>query len=50
MLRLRHDDPLALSLSEAIRIDDLGSLEQLLREHPDLVTARIEKNGRSRSA
>ena len=49
MLRLRHDDPVALSLSRAIRNGDLGSLGQLLRKHPDLVTARIEKNGKSRS-
>jgi uncharacterized protein len=47
MLKLQRDDPLALSLSGAIRNGDLASLEQLVREHPDLVTARIEKNGKA---
>ena len=50
MLRLRHDDPLALSLGGAIRNGDLASLKQLVREHPDLVTARIEKNGKARTS
>ncbi|TMJ46740.1 MAG: hypothetical protein E6G85_30265 [Alphaproteobacteria bacterium] len=49
MLRLRHDDPLALSLGGAIRNGDLASLNQLVREHPDLVTARIEKSGKARA-
>jgi hypothetical protein len=49
MLRLQHDDPLALSLSGAIRNGDLASLEQLVREHPDLVAARIEKKGKART-
>src|SRR5260370_41482837 len=49
MLRLRQNDPPALSFSGAIRNGNLASLEQLVREHPDLVTARIEKNGKSRS-
>ncbi len=49
MLRLQHDDPLALSLSGAIRNGNVTSLEQLVREHPDLVTARIEKDGKART-
>jgi ankyrin repeat protein len=49
MLRLHQNDPPALSFSGAIRNGNLASLEQLVREHPDLVTARIEKNGKSRS-
>ena len=49
MLRLRNDDLLALSLTEAIRTGDLASLDQLLNEHPNLATARIEKNGKART-
>jgi hypothetical protein len=49
ILRLRHDDPLALSLSGAIRNGDLAALGELVREHPDLVTARIEKNRKART-
>lgn len=49
MLRLRDDDPLALSLSGAIQNGDLVALERLVRERSDLVTARIEKNGRART-
>jgi ankyrin repeat protein len=49
ILRLRHDDLLALSLSGAIRNGDLALLGQLLREHPDLATARMEKSGRART-
>jgi uncharacterized protein len=49
MLRLRNDDPLAVSLTEAIRAGDLASLERLANEHPNLATARIEKNGNART-
>ncbi len=38
-----------MSLSGAIRNADLASLEQLLSEYPDLVTARIETNGKART-
>src|SRR5258708_23281100 len=49
MLRLRQNDPPALSFSGAIRNGNVTSLEQLVREHPDLVTARIEKDGKART-
>jgi uncharacterized protein len=49
MVRLRHDDPVALSLSGAIRNGDLAALGQLVRDHPGLVTARMEKNGKTRT-
>jgi 2-oxo-4-hydroxy-4-carboxy--5-ureidoimidazoline (OHCU) decarboxylase len=41
MLRLRDDDPLAMSLLAAIRSGDLPSLKRLLREHPALASATI---------
>ena len=39
--RLRPDAPLAREVTEAIRSGDAASLEQLLREHPELATARL---------
>ncbi len=49
MLRLRNDDPRASSLIEAIRTGDLASLERLVNVHPNLATARIEKDGKART-
>ena len=39
--RLRADGPLARKLTEAIRSGEAAELEQLLREHPALASARI---------
>src|ERR1700681_593239 len=49
MLRLRNDDPLARSLTAAIRTGDLTALERLISEHPDLAAARIDKDGKART-
>lgn len=43
MLTIRHDDPVAIAAVDAIRGGDLETLKRLLPEHPDLVTARIER-------
>ena len=50
MLRLCSEDPLAISLNEAVRRGDLASLKHLLGEHPDLASGRIVKAGKSRTA
>ncbi len=44
-LNLRPDDPLAIAATDAIRRGDLEVLERLLRENPDLASARIGGNG-----
>ena len=49
-MRLRHDDPLALSLTAAIKTGDLAAIEQLLSEHPELAAGRIGKNGKTRTS
>lgn len=41
-MRLRHDDPVAVALGEAIRRGDVAGLEELLRDHPGLASARVE--------
>ena len=40
-LRLNPDAPLARKVTELIKSGDATTLEQLLREHPDLATARL---------
>jgi uncharacterized protein len=47
--RLHPDGPLALRLAEVIRRGDAASLEQLLREHPQLATARLGDPGQGQS-
>jgi ankyrin repeat protein/ketosteroid isomerase-like protein len=49
--RLRPDGPLARTITEVIRSGDTTTLEQLLREHPGLATARIgdPEHGQSRT-
>lgn len=42
MLTISHDDPVAVAAVDAIRGGDVEGLKRLLREHPNLVTARIE--------
>jgi ankyrin repeat protein len=49
MLRLRSDEPLAISLHAAIRTGDLASLKQLIDAQPALVSAIIGENGKSRT-
>jgi uncharacterized protein len=39
--RLRADEPLAVAATDVIRAGDAAALEQLLREHPELATARL---------
>jgi len=49
-MRLERDDPLAAEITRAIQAGDIEALESLLREHPDLATARIAgREGRSRT-
>jgi hypothetical protein len=50
MLRLCSEDPLAISLNEAVRKGDLASLKRLLGEHAGLASGRIVKAGKSRTA
>jgi uncharacterized protein len=50
MLRLRNDDPLAISFLAAIRTGDLPSLRGLLGKHPALASAMIGEGGKSRTA
>ncbi|MCX2955124.1 ankyrin repeat domain-containing protein [Lentzea sp. NEAU-D7] len=38
---MRHDDPLALTVSAAVRDGDLAALRRLLADHAGLATARI---------
>jgi ketosteroid isomerase-like protein len=47
--RLRPDAPLARKVTEAIRSGDAASVEQLLREHPALATARLGDPDRGQS-
>ena len=49
--RLNPDAPLARKVTEAIKSGDAATLEQLLREHPDLATARLgdSRHGQSRT-
>jgi ketosteroid isomerase-like protein/ankyrin repeat protein len=47
--RLRSDAPLARKVTEAIRSGDAAALEQLLREHPALATARLGDPARGQS-
>jgi ketosteroid isomerase-like protein len=49
--RLRPDAPLARTVAEVIRSGDAASLEQLLRDHPALATARlgVPEHGQSRT-
>jgi ketosteroid isomerase-like protein len=49
--RLRPDGPLARAVTEVIRSGDAATLEQLLREHPGLASARIgdPEHGQSRT-
>jgi uncharacterized protein len=50
VVTLRSDDPLAVTLIQAIRTGDLEALAALLRERSDLATARIEdRRGGSRT-
>src|SRR4051812_3800592 len=50
MLTLRHNDSLAVVVSTAIRQGDVQSLERLVDEHPELVSARIQdEKGASRT-
>jgi uncharacterized protein len=41
---IRPDEPLAVAVVEAIRGGDVDALRRLLRDHPDLATARIGDN------
>jgi uncharacterized protein len=41
VLNIGPDDPLAVSIVEAIHSGNVESLKQLLRENPSLATARI---------
>jgi ankyrin repeat protein len=47
--RLRSDAPLARKVTEAIRSGAAAALEQLLREHPALATARLGDPARGQS-
>jgi ankyrin repeat protein len=44
------NDPTARALVTAIQTGDVATLKQLLAEHPDLATARIDQNGRCAQA
>jgi len=48
-LRLDPDAPLARKVTELIKSGDAATLEQLLREHPDLATARLGDPGHGQS-
>jgi hypothetical protein len=48
-VRLRSDDPLAISLNVALRTGDQCTLKRLLEAHPGLAAARIDSAGRSRT-
>gem|GEM_PF-3037678 len=49
-MRLRGGDPPAVELTRAIQYGDVGSLQRLLHERPDLASTRIEdENGCSRT-
>jgi ankyrin repeat protein len=41
MLSIRPDEPLAIAVTEAIHTGNVDALIQMLREHPQLATARI---------
>ncbi|MEU2914571.1 ankyrin repeat domain-containing protein [Streptomyces massasporeus] len=45
MLRLTSQDPLAVTVTEAIRTGDLPGLRRLLADHPALATARVTEQG-----
>ncbi|MER5577489.1 ankyrin repeat domain-containing protein [Streptomyces massasporeus] len=45
MLTLTSQDPLAVTVTEAIRTGDLPGLRRLLADHPGLATARITEQG-----
>ena len=49
--KLNPDAPLARKVTDVVRSGDAGSLQQLLREHPQLATARIgdPEQGQSRT-
>ncbi|MEU1282057.1 ankyrin repeat domain-containing protein [Streptomyces sp. NPDC005805] len=49
MLIIPLDDPLAVSVTGAIRTGDLPALRALLDGHPGLATARVDGNGGGRS-
>jgi uncharacterized protein len=49
MTRLRCDDPVALSLTQAILSGDIDALNRLLEARPGIASARILKNDASRS-
>ena len=49
MLRLRGDDPAAISLLAAIRTGDLPSLQGMLAEQPALASAMIGEGAKSRT-
>ena len=42
---MRGDDPLARAATSAIQTGDLGTLNHLMEEHPDLATVQIEGRG-----
>jgi uncharacterized protein len=44
-----HDDALAAAAAAAIRTGDAAALERLLREHPELATARLGHKGTART-
>jgi hypothetical protein len=46
---LAGDDPLALTATSAVQAGDLDGLERLLRDHPELATARIGDETMSRT-
>jgi len=48
-LRLDPDEPLARKVTELIKSGDAATFEQLLREHPDLATARLGDPGHGQS-
>jgi hypothetical protein len=48
---VRHDDPVAVDFTAAIVAGEIERLTELLREHPDLATSRVEDaNGGQRSS
>ncbi len=49
-MRLRFDEPLAWSITQAIQVGDTSAVEQLLRQNPGLASARIDgRRGGSRT-